>query len=77
MSGHDGCATVPRMSASVPPRPRCPECGEPIGAYEPVWRFGPRLGAELTSRLNLDGTWEPGDSLWHVACAEADGVEGG
>jgi hypothetical protein len=58
-------------------RPACPVCGEPIGAYEPVWRIAPRLGAELTSWLWVKDLLEPLDSLWHEGCAEADGVAGG
>jgi hypothetical protein len=63
--------------APDPPRPACPRCGEPIGAYEPVWRIGPRLGAAETSWLNLWPPLEPVESLWHRACAEEHGVDGG
>jgi hypothetical protein len=58
-------------------RPTCPRCGERIGAYEPVWRFAPHIGAEATSWLRLMGLLGTHDSLWHAACAEADGVDGG
>jgi len=60
-----------------PERPSCPRCSEPIGVYEPVWRFAPHIGAERTSLLHVRRSLGPLDSLWHVACAEADGVEGG
>jgi hypothetical protein len=60
-----------------PARPHCPGCGEPIGAYEPVWRVAPRHGAELTSWLLVKELLEPLDSLWHEACAETDGIAGG
>jgi hypothetical protein len=58
-------------------RPSCPHCGEPIGAYEPLWRFAPELGAELTSWLRVKSLLGPLDTVWHTACAEADGVPGG
>jgi hypothetical protein len=60
-----------------PARPLCPACGEPIGAYEPVWRIAPHVGAELTSWLNSRERIAPTDALWHAGCAEADGVDGG
>ena len=59
------------------PRPRCPACGEPIGAYERIWRIAPQIGAEPTSWLRVKDLLGPWDSLWHAACAEADGVAGG
>jgi hypothetical protein len=66
------------MSSSTPlDRPLCPQCGKPIGTYEPVWWFAPRIGAERTSWLNLQAALSPADSLWHVACAEQEGVDGG
>jgi hypothetical protein len=52
-------------------------CGEPIGTYEPVWRIAPQIGAEPTSWLRVKDLLGPWDSLWHAACAEADGVAGG
>jgi hypothetical protein len=58
-------------------RPRCPVCGEQIGAYEPLWRLAPEVGAEPTSWLRVKDLLEPFDTLWHAACAEADGVSGG
>lgn len=58
-------------------RPSCPACGEPIGAYEPVWRVAAPFGAELTSWLLVKDLVEPLDSLWHEACAEAGGIAGG
>jgi hypothetical protein len=64
-------------SPVLPDRPACPQCGQPIGAYEPVWRFAPDLGAERTSWLQARDRLGPMDALWHVACAEADGVDGG
>jgi hypothetical protein len=69
-------AIVPAMSPPVT-RPACPACGEPIGAYEAVWRFAPSLGAELTSWLRVKDVLEPLDSLWHEGCAEAGGIAGG
>jgi hypothetical protein len=60
-----------------PRRPSCPACGEPIGAYEPVWWIGPFVDAAETSWLNLGRALAPSESLWHTACAEADGVDGG
>jgi hypothetical protein len=63
--------------AHSPTRPVCPHCGEPVGTYEAVWRFAPEIGAELTSWLVLQGVVQPSDTLWHVGCAEAVGVEGG
>jgi hypothetical protein len=65
------------MSPEDPLRPLCPACFEPIGAYEPVWHFSPHIGAERTSWLQVRGLLGPTDSLWHAACAEADGVDGG
>jgi hypothetical protein len=65
------------MSSVRPERPLCPGCGHPVGAYEPLWRFAPDVGAEQTSWLRLgvrDATLE---SLWHVDCAEDLGVDGG
>lgn len=65
------------MPSSDAPRPRCPHCGEPIGAYEPVWWLAPLIGAERTSWLNLGAVLGPAESLWHAACAERAGVDGG
>jgi hypothetical protein len=65
------------MASRVTDRPTCPHCGEPIGAYEPLWRLGPDVGAELTSWLRIKQLVGPLDTLWHAACAEADGVPGG
>jgi hypothetical protein len=59
------------------PRPECPHCGEPIGAYEPLWWTGPLIDATETSWLNLPRPPAPGESLWHRPCAEADGIDGG
>jgi hypothetical protein len=71
-------ASLARMAAQPhQPRPSCPACGEPIGAYEPIWRIGPLTDAVRTSRLNLVHPPTPRESLWHAACAEADGVDGG
>jgi hypothetical protein len=58
-------------------RPCCPACGERIGAYEPVWRLAPHIGAEPTSWLCVKDLLGPLDTLWHAACAEDDGVPGG
>jgi len=59
-------------------RPRCPGCGEPIGAYEPLWRTHPRVGGERTSWLEQAGTQRsPLEVLWHAECAEAKGIDGG
>lgn len=57
-------------------RPVCPGCREPIGVYEPIWRIAPRIGAEPTSWLALGERYEH-EALWHAACAEAEGVDGG
>jgi hypothetical protein len=65
------------MHSPAPDRPTCPQCGEPIGAYEPVWWFAPHIGAEPTSWLRVRDLLGPLDSLWHLACAEAEGVPGG
>jgi hypothetical protein len=62
---------------SVSDRPLCPNCGEPIGAYEPIWYVAAHIGAERTSWLKVRDLLIPGDSLWHAACAEAEGVDGG
>jgi hypothetical protein len=48
----------------------------PIGIYEPLWRVSPSIGAELTSWLRLRD-WHPRESLWHVECAETEGIAGG
>ena len=58
-------------------RPLCPHCGERVGAYEPVWRLAPHLGAERTSWLDARERMGASDTLWHAACAEGDGVDGG
>ena len=58
-------------------RPACPQCGEPIGTYEPVWRFAPHIGGERTSWLGVRDQLGPRDTLWHAPCAESDGVDGG
>jgi hypothetical protein len=58
-------------------RPTCPYCSEPIGAYEAVWWVSLRGGAERTSWLKLGSALGPGESLWHAACAETHGVDGG
>ena len=65
------------MSTAEPARPLCPACRKPIGAYEPLWRLAPRIGAERTSWLQVRDLLGSTDTLWHVACAEADGVDGG
>jgi hypothetical protein len=58
-------------------RPHCPGCGEPIGIYETLWRIAPDVGAERTSWLRLGPRDATLESLWHIACAETLGVEGG
>jgi hypothetical protein len=59
-------------------RPKCRVCGESIGAYEPLWRAHPRIGAEPTSWLQLaTAPPSPLESLRHADCAETDGIEGG
>jgi hypothetical protein len=77
----DGRALLTRdlqgMSSTPTERPTCPRCGEPIGAYEVVWRTAPEIGAELTSWLRVKPLLSPLDTLWHAACAEADGLPGG
>ena len=62
---------------AAPDRPTCPHCGERIGAYEPLWRLGPWVGAEATSWLRVKDLVGPCDSLWHADCAEGDGIDGG
>ena len=57
--------------------PVCPHCGERVGVYEPAWRIAPDVGAECTSWLRVRAQLGPTDVLWHVACAEAEGVDGG
>jgi hypothetical protein len=58
--------------------PVCPRCGEPIGVYELLWRVHPRHGAELTSWLHLSPeALASSESLWHKACAEGEGIDGG
>ena len=66
------------MPPSLRERPICPGCGEPIGVYEPLWLVDARIGAEATSWLDLLATGGgQTDPLWHAACAEAKGIEGG
>ena len=72
-----GPATLPGMSGRRSDRLFCPHCGEQIGAYEPLWRLAPDIGAEPTSWLRVKDLLGPWDSLWHATCAEADGVAGG
>jgi hypothetical protein len=57
-------------------QPRCPVCEAPIGVYEPLWRAAPRIGSEQTSWLELSAS-QRGEPLWHVECAEAEGIDGG
>jgi hypothetical protein len=59
-------------------RLKCTGCGEPIGVYEALWRVHPWIGAERTSWLQLAAgrRWAL-ESLWHVECAEAVGIDGG
>ncbi len=61
------------------PRPLCPGCGEPLGAYEPLTRV--RAGAaapQPTSWLALDaGRPAAGEILWHATCANAARLPGG
>jgi hypothetical protein len=52
-------------------------CDQRIGVYEPVWRIAPEVGAERTSWLRLEERGIPLAGLWHLACAEAEGVPGG
>ena len=66
------------MAPNQHDRPTCPGCGEPIGVYEPLWRVHPLLGAQPTSWMGLGpGAPSSSEALWHAACAEADGIEGG
>src|SRR5215207_947404 len=67
-------ACMQRASAE---RPVCPGCGDPIGVYEPLWRLAAEVGAEQTSWLRLPERHAGIESLWHLECAEAEGVEGG
>ena len=39
--------------------------------------MAPDIGAELSSWLRVRYLLGPRDTLWHAACAEADGVPGG
>jgi hypothetical protein len=57
--------------------PVCARCGWPIGVYERLWFVAPEIGAEATSWLRLRHGAVPMGSLWHAACAEADGIPGG
>jgi hypothetical protein len=78
MSVSGDAASVQEMSSPAEPhRPTCPHCSEPIGTYEPVWWVSPRVGAERTSWLKLGNMLAAGESLWHAACAETHGVDGG
>jgi hypothetical protein len=65
------------MESSPHQRPVCPGCGHPLGIYEALWRIAPDVGAERTSWLQLGPRDATLESLWHVACAEGVGVEGG
>lgn len=65
------------MPHGIPDRPLCPGCGQPIGVYEPLWRIAPEVGAERTNWLDRAATASGIEWLWHAACAEAEGVEGG
>ena len=58
-------------------RPLCPGCGEPVGVYEPLWMITREAGAELTSWLKLGPSLPTPVALWHVACAEGEGIPGG
>jgi hypothetical protein len=58
-------------------RPVCQACGEPIGVYEPLWHVGLLSGAQPTAWLELQLTEDVERELWHAACAEADGIDGG
>ena len=53
--------------------PMCAVCGEPIGAYEPLWRFA-RGHGERTSLLRMADDALPEESLWHLDCARNAGV---
>jgi hypothetical protein len=61
----------------TPGRPVCQACGEPIGVYEPLWHVGLRTGAQSTAWLQLQLDEGVRGQLWHAACAEADGIDGG
>jgi hypothetical protein len=61
----------------LPERILCPGCGEPIGVYEPLWRIAPDIGAERTSWLRLGLLAATIETLWHMTCAETEGVTGG
>jgi hypothetical protein len=57
--------------------PQCPGCGEPIGVYEPLLRVTADVGAEATAWLHLPAERLQLETLWHLRCAEADGIDGG
>ena len=66
------------MGPDPPMRPLCPGCGERIGVYEPLWVITREAGAELTSWLQLSASaTAAAAALWHVSCAEGDGIPGG
>jgi hypothetical protein len=64
------------MQRPMPERTLCPECGEPIGVYEPLWRIAPDIGAERTSWLRLSQRAATIETLRHMTCAETEGVTG-
>ncbi len=51
----------------------CAVCGEPLGAYEPLWRFARGRG-ERTSLLRMAEDATPGEPMWHLDCALDAGV---
>jgi hypothetical protein len=63
--------------------PVCAACGERIGVYEPIWHVAPSAGAERTPWLQLEDRRRSAasspllESLWHVECAEGEGIPGG
>ncbi len=68
---------MPRTRPPYPPE-FCPGAVELVRPGVPLERLAADLGvSEQTSLLRVRPLLGPLDSLWHLACAEADGVDGG